>query len=807
MTPARQYAPGIGQAVADRTINRIKTVKFDGPVDMPFRIRRDDGIALDEAVLNWASANGYEICGYHVDHGDDQWVGGTLKVTQLVRRENWGEVADRVSAGNISIHPYDWDKSHEFDKMQRHMRQASLLMSGRHLQHGDEDQARRPGEVFTNCSTSPLSSLLYRMLLNGSGVGRAYDDDLMITDWCQSPHIVPVIEGSHADVLTGEVKAMSPNDAAHMYAGTTQKYLLVPDSREGWAQCVEMAENCAYEKAHRDSVLLLDFSKIRKRGSPIAGMQGRPASGPGLVMAALDKVNLIRNSSMEMWRQAAFVDHFLSECVVVGGARRAARMATKWWRDPGIFEFIHLKSNTTLLWSTNDSVTVDGEFRDLVLSNNRSHDLGEHANRVAEEVTKAAYYSGKGEPAILNVDRFVQNSGGLEKMMAEGTLVSRCADISDTSREMIEAVLKRASAKTHYMICNPCGEIPLASFGGYCTIADVVPYHAYAEADVLGEDKARLFGKEWDDDAEEAFKTATRALIRTNLLPFIFDGEVARTNRIGVGMTGFHEWVWSRFQLNWRDMLDEYGSARQMWLTVSRFRRAVRKEAVRFSNYIGVTPPHTEVTIKPAGTTSKLFGLTEGVHGPAMREYLRWVQYRTGDPLIAELKAHGYPVRELTVYGGTTIVGFPTRQPIVEMMGDELVTAPEMSPEEQFEFLRLLEKYWIVGVGADGKPNKEDTGGQVSYTLKYDPKILDYDAFHHLYWEGMGQVKCCSVMPAEDRSAYEYLPEQPISKAEFEVIAQSLAGANAKEDVDRAHVDCANGACPVDFEKEMATAK
>jgi hypothetical protein len=38
--------------------------------------------------------------------------------------------------------------------------------------------------------------------------------------------------------------------------------------------------------------------------------------------------------------------------------------------------------------------------------------------------------------------------------------------------------------------------------------------------------------------------------------------------------------------------------------------------------------------MKPAGTTSKLFGLTEGAHLPSMREYLRWVQFRNGDPLI-----------------------------------------------------------------------------------------------------------------------------------------------------------------------------
>ena len=43
----------------------------------------------------------------------------------------------------------------------------------------------------------------------------------------------------------------------------------------------------------------------------------------------------------------------------------------------------------------------------------------------------------------------------------------------------------------------------------------------------------------------------------------------------------------------------------------------------------GVNVPHTNTTIKPSGTVSKLFALTEGAHLPSMREYIRWVQYRS----------------------------------------------------------------------------------------------------------------------------------------------------------------------------------
>src|SRR5262249_3658743 len=155
------------------------------------------------------------------------------------------------------------------------------------------------------------------------------------------------------------------------------------------------------------------------------------------------------------------------------------------------------------------------------------------------------------------------------------------------------------------------------------------------------------------------------ALIRTNLMDCIYKREVDRTNRIGVGMTGFHEWAYARFGFGWHELVDEVKS-KELWLTVARFKRAVVDEAERYSKELGVVVPHTTTTMKPAGTTSKLFGLTEGAHLPPMKELLRWVQFRNDDPLVAEYEAKGYPVRKLKSYEGTTIVGFPTKPRICE---------------------------------------------------------------------------------------------------------------------------------------------
>ena len=174
-----------------------------------------------------------------------------------------------------------------------------------------------------------------------------------------------------------------------------------------------------------------------------------------------------------------------------------------------------------------------------------------------------------------------------------------------------------------------------------------------------------------------------------------------------------------------------------------------------------------------------------------MREYLRWVQFRTDDPLVATYVAKGYPTRELTTYSGTTVVGFPTRPVICELgMGDALVTAPEATPEEQFRWLRLLETFWLGG----------NRGNQVSYTLKYDPRVVSYEDYSAVMMENMPLVRAVSVMPTVDNSHYEYLPETAVTAAEFDRIKAAIE--MTLEDVGKEHLDCASGACPVSFFEE-----
>lgn len=823
----RDYFPGIGEAVADRTVNRkIFTQAQRDALPSILELNLDD-----PHYTEWKNAA--ELSEWPVTTREVSDPTSYMNCLPELRTEKWGDVAERVSRGNTQLIA---DGVGDMNPMRNLMAKGVLLMSGRHLQHTDGNLKFRPMEVVTNCASSASTFMLFYLLLNGSGVGRAYDNDMMVIDWNNMPDVSVVINRDHPDRLKTKIEwdakaqamaevpmidgeFLSREDVDSILKTTDGKEytdietFVVPDSRGGWAQALELLERMTFEEK-KDHLLIMDFSEVRQEGLPIRGMQNRPSSGPGPLMEAIRDMHLVKSMGLDPWEATMMMDHYAAKCVLVGGARRAARMATKTWRDANVFGFIEFKRKTGL-WTSNNSVTIDEEFRercsrvgkiiekrrrkaevmspdDMIWAAGKLHHLDEidstdlHAWKVLIKIADASYHDGTGEPGIINQDRLVANDEGIEQYLDGLYAGSKDFQLSEDSRAMMIAVAKRVVGAKYTMITNPCGEITLLMLGAYCVIADVVPFHADSF-----------------DEAEEAFRMAVRALIRTNTMDCMYSREVKRTNRIGVGITGFHEWALKFFNLTWKEIVNEEKS-KFMWLMLSRFKRAIVEESESYSKELGVVVPHTDTTFKPAGTTSKLFGLTEGAHLPSMAWYLRWVQFRDGDPIIEEYRAKGYPIRKLGVsYAGTTIVGFPTAPAICDLVGpgQEITTAGDATPEDQYEFLRLLEKYWIVGVGEDGKA-MNNTGNQISYTLKYKPELVNFEHFLQSLIEGQFSVRCCSVMPQGDATAYEYQPEEPITEEQYKELMSKIDFGSIKEEIGFEHVDCGAGGCPIDFSED-----
>jgi hypothetical protein len=754
--------------------------------------------------------------------------------------EDFGRVADRVAAGSMSLlgRPPGAADRVEQARLRNAIATGALITSGRHLQHGDAGQAGRNMEVFTNCATAGASFTKFYLLLNGAGVGRAYDDDLCLVDWAEAPSLLLHLSPCHrdwpkdraslhrfgvefgllrwgtgpdafSDMDEADVRGFLAREMVHDLARVPADAVrhVVADTREGWAKAVEMLEGMAFRR-ERARTLLIDLSQLRPLGAPIQGMQGRPASGPLSLLRAFitlrrEVIEAARDRDaggevLRPWEQALRADHILSTEVQLGGARRAARMATKSWRDPGALRFVRLKAEGGL-WTANHSLMVDAEFWDR-LGRRDEEGLTRHARTLFEAATACAYVNG--EPGFINGDRLEDARTGFarDKPAAAEPGSSRYR-IGDGAGLLAE-VARRAATTLFPVTTNPCGEVVLHVTGGYCVISDVAPLLACPvplESLVAGS-IAPDVAAAWDARVEDAVRLGVRFLIRVNRMDALYAAEVARTNRIGIGPTGLHEWAWARFGLAFRDLIDE-ARARPFWAALAHLSAAAKDEARRYAGSLGMAPPATVTTIKPAGTTSKLFGLTEGAHLPPRRHYLRWVQFRggpdgrggflpDGDPLIAAYAARGYPTRPLETFPGVTVVGFPTL-PLIQRLGigDRLVTAPEATPEEQYRWLTLLERHWI---GAE-------RGNQVSYTLKLATDRVGLDAFRALLRAHQPYLRCCALLPSRpDRDlGYEYLPEEEVPEETFRRIVAGIREPGLAEAVDLARLQCEAGACPI----------
>ena len=192
--------------------------------------------------------------------------------------ECFGRVADRVAAGNMSLlgRPLTAAERDEQARLRNAIATGALITSGRHLQHGDADQASRNMEVFTNCATAIASFAKFYLLLNGSGVGRAYDDELVVVDWAAGAgHAALSVAG--ASGLSAQRRRAAPFRRRAVAAARPRRSPATPrrrapgspaswwptsaqvpagaivhqiaDSREGWAKAMELLESMAFAGA------------------------------------------------------------------------------------------------------------------------------------------------------------------------------------------------------------------------------------------------------------------------------------------------------------------------------------------------------------------------------------------------------------------------------------------------------------------------------------------------------------------------------------------------------------------------------
>ncbi len=129
-------------------------------------------------------------------------------------------------------------------------------------------------------------------------------------------------------------------------------------------------------------------------------------------------------------------------------------------------------------------------------------------------------------------------------------------------------------------------------------------------------------------------------------------------------------------------------------------------------------------------------------------------------------------------------------------------TANNVSVEDHYKWLRLLEYHWL-----GRRPNGEPAGGQIAYTLKYNPRNVSYDEFMRLVAENQPTVRCCTfnVCSSDEElfaetqemiANYGWSPETPLTREEYEQLMARIDQV-AREDYDDS-ISCEAGVCAVD---------
>ena len=665
-------------------------------------------------------------------------------------QEDFGRVADRVAAGNIALlgDAMGEDAQQEQGFLRNAIACGALLTAGRHLVRGDPSQPEQPMEFFVNCATAAASFTCFYLLLCGAGVGRAYDDALCLVDWRRAPRLFFKLAPDHADfaaatpVQRTAMAESKPDNARHF---------IIPDSREGWAEALEILEAMAHA-GQADQALVLDFSTIRPNGQPIRGLGGRPAPGPLPLLStflALRTEVIAVAQPMPRWEQAVRVDDIMAQAVLYCGTRRAARMAAKTWRDADAPRFaagLALPGHAGAAYA----LLVNADFWARLGPHAKADDPATRHARAVFEAASAAIHQ-RGEPGFINADHLVHTTlpdpdtrfGSARFPMTQGAAL-----VSD--------IAIHARGADFPAITNPCGEVALPITGGFCVVADVAPLLACPipleeiSPGALPDDIAEA----WDARVAEAIRLGVRFLIRINRMQGIYDAEIRASNRIGIGLTGIFEWAWLRFGLRFEALMVP-GGRRDFWRALARLSASAKREARDYAEALGMATPATVTTVKPAGTTSLLFGLSTGAHPPAAAQFLRWVRYEDAKAASA-LAAVGYPTRQVQ---SASLVGFPT-EALLARLGQVagLITSGEMSLAAQYRWISLLERHWI---GAQ-------QGNQVSCTLNFDADEISLADLRKLLRRHQPKLRAAALMPrrAACGIATTAMPEEAISAAE-----------------------------------------
>lgn len=737
--------------------------------------------------------------------------------------ETWSETVQRVTEGNFNIEAKrlkelgKWTKTRKEELMKEMKRFYHLMFNlvisppGRGLWMSGTQYAEEVGDAENNCwgvvarpqpyGNSKIQPIIgspedmlpsfaavftFDQAMKGGGVG--------VNVQRKNVHQMPQVK-RHIDVFfsvnsthkdyKSELKGMGvfPKQTKDV-DGTGIIHHVVKDSREGWAEALQMVIDSHYIGDY--DTIVFDLTFVRPRGATIKRFGGI-ASGPSPLVQMLGRVNRIINKRVGEHVEPVEWGDIIQNigcCVVAGNVRRTALILVGDQQDR---EFVESKNYSL------EKNKVASQWR---WASNNSVDISSESDReTLKQMAGNIYFNG--EPGYVNLD-----------------LSHNYGRIIDGEQEMIDGLVE---------IFNPCGEITLPN-ASPCNLFELnLPkIHELIE-----------LGIETEDLYAEAAWLGTRYAYRITFRPYEWEATrdiVYDHRRLGVGITGFTDWVLMKFgkkAVLGFDANDNPIYNTELIEEIDRLYGYVKKTNQLHAEELESNPSIKLTTVKPSGTLSILMGVSAGVHYHWSRYMVRRVRIAANSSLAPVLMECGYKVDPVhagqdeqgrTVYDyNTYVVEFPIEAPTAQHL--DFQSSGDVPLKEQAAIQALLATYWsdnaVSATLSFKKANKKpiyknglqvmDKFGNPVYEDDNDAENAIVEEITDILDRYKGVIKSTSLLPHEV-GTFPQMPLEEISKEEYERQVSRIkhkpwelidGAVMAEEDDSDIVGECVGGACPV----------
>lgn len=307
---------------------------------------------------------------------------------------------------------------------------------------------------------------------------------------------------------------------------------------------------------------------------------------------------------------------------------------------------------------------------------------------------------------------------------------------------------------------NPCVEIALRAFQ-YCNLCEV------NVSDVETQE-------ELNDRVSAASFIGTLQASYTNFhyLREVWKRVTEKDALIGVGITGV-------------------GSGKVLKLNLKESAEIVKKVNAETAQLIGIKQAARTTTIKPAGTTSLVFGTSSGIHAWHAKYYIRRMRILKSDALYTFLKINNPELLEDDFFRphDTAIISIPQKAPDGSILRSE-------SALDLLNRVKTVYKSWVKP-GHRGGMNTNN----ISTTVSVKPD--EWDEVGKWMWENRNYYNGIAVLPY-DGGTYVQAPFEDITEEEFELRYSHITNLDLtgvvemedKTDVSN-ELACAGGNCEI----------